>query len=175
MSKSLIESLQLVPGFVPVNMQTAANTGDWVSMKNYSRMLIIFQKGIGTAGDDPTITLQQSKVVAGSSPKALNINRVDKKQATDITTVGQYTTSTPAAPATNDTFSTNTWTNSDLAEQQAVVAIEVKAEDLDIDGGYDCVQASVADIGTHTQLGCILYAMGEPRNAVDPLPSAIID
>ena len=31
------EQAQIVAGFVPVNLATAANAGDWVSMKGFSR------------------------------------------------------------------------------------------------------------------------------------------
>lgn len=175
MNRHFVEKAQLAAGFVPVNMATGANNSDWVSLKNYGRCAIIFFKGIGTAGQDPTITLLQATSVAGAGSKALNITRVDKKQGTDLTTIGTFTTSTSGSPASNDTFATNTWTNSDLAEQQGIVVIDVKAEDLDIDNGFDVIRANVADVGTNSQIGGILYVLHEPRYASGTLPSAIID
>jgi len=163
-------------GFLPVAMNTAANTGDVVSLKGYGGCLIIFHKAVGTAGQDPTITLLQGTDVAFGTNKALNITRVDKKQAaTDLTAVGTYTKSTSASPASNDTFSTNTWTNSDLAEQAAIVLIDVKAEDLDANNNYDCVRASIADVGTNAQLGTVMYMLYNPRNLKETLDSAIVD
>lgn len=145
-------------------------------MKGYGRCAIVFYKGVGTNGDDPTITLSQATAVAGTAAKALNITRVDKKQAaTNLLSTGTFTTSTSASPATADTFSTNTWTNSNLAEQAAMVVIDVKAEDLDIDGGFDCITATIGDVGTNAQLGCLLYFLHEPRNAKATMDSAIAD
>lgn len=178
MNKLFAEKAMVCQGFLPVDMRTAANAGDWISMKNYGRVTAVFFKAIGTAGDDPVLTLKQATDVSGVTNKALTINRVDKKQAaSNLLAVGQYTQSTPAAPATNDTFNTanGTYTNSDLAEQAAIVLIDIKAEELDADNGYDCVQLSVSDIGTNAQLGCLLYICHEARNEKSSLDSAIVD
>ncbi len=171
-----VEKNQVVPAFVPVAMNAGAPSVDWVSMKDYGRCAIVFFKAIGTNGEDPTITLLQAPLVSGSGSKALNITRVDKKQAaSNLLAVGTFTTSTSTTPATHDTFATNTWTNSDLAEQPAVVIIDVKAEDLDIDNGFDCLSFTIADVGTNAQLGCALFILHEPKYAAAPLPSAIVD
>lgn len=178
MNKFLAEAVNICQGFLPVDMATGANAGDYVSMKNYGRCAIVLFKEPGVAGDDPVITLTQATDVANSASddKALNITRVWKKQAaTNLLAVGQYTKSTAASPATNDTFSTNTWTNSALAEQAAIVIVEVMAEDLDIDNGFDCIKAAIADAGTAGQLGAMLYLMYDPKFVTDPLPSAIAD
>jgi len=174
MNQHFVEKNQIAEGFLPINMAAGANAGDWVSLKNFGRCAIVIFKGVGTAGQDPTVTLLQAKTVSGGSSKPLTISRVDKKQAaTNLQAVGSFTKSTPGSPATNDTFSTNTWTNSDLAEQAAIVVIDVMAEDLDTDNGFDCIQASIADVGTNSQIGGLLYFLHEPRNAKEALDSAI--
>jgi hypothetical protein len=171
-----VERTQLCLANIPVAMNTGALAGDYLSLKNYGRVAILFIKAVGTNGDDPTITVSQATAVAGTNAKALNITRVDKKQAaTNLLAVGQYTTSTSASPANHDTFSTNTWTNSDLAEQAALVIIEYKAEELDIANGFNCVTATIADVGTNAQLGALLMIGLDPKFSVDPLPSAIVD
>jgi hypothetical protein len=172
------EKNQIAQGFLPVAMNTGANAGDWVSMKGYGRMAIVFFKAVGTAGDDPTITVKQAQDVSGTNPKALGFTEVRKKQAaTNLLAVDQFTKSTNASPATNDTFTpaSGTWTNSDLAEQAAIVVIDIKAEDLDVNNSYDCIQVSIADIGTNAQLGCALYFGHEPRYPKDALDSMIVD
>lgn len=170
------EALNFCQGFLPVAMNTAANAGDAISLKNYDGCLIIFFKALGTASQDPTITLEQGTDVAFGTNKALNITRVDKKQAaTNLLAVGTYTKSTTASPATNDTFSTNTWTNSTLAEEAAIVLIDVKSADLDTDNGYDCIRASIADVGTNAQLGALLYMTYGARYAKEGGVTAIAD
>lgn len=176
MNQHFVEKCQIVPLIQPVDLAAGANTGDWVSLKGYNRCAIILIKEPGTAGNDPTITLLQATAVAGTSSKALNITDVRKKQAaTDLTAVGTFTKSTSGSPASNDTFSTNTWTNSDLAEQSAVVVIDILAEDLDIDNGFDCVSVTIADVGTTGQLGAVLAILHDPRYAEATLPSAIVN
>ena len=167
MNHAFVEKFQVVAGFVPVNMASGAPTSDIVSLKNYGRCTILFFKAAGTNGDDPTITVTQKTAVGGTTSKAVNFTRVDKKQGAALNAIGQFTEVTQAAG--------NTFTHADLAEQQAIIAIDVKAEDLDGDGGYDSIQASVGDVGTNSQLGCLLYILSEPRNASNPLPSAIVD
>lgn len=161
-----VERNQIASGFVPVDMRSGAPTSDIVSMKNYNRCTIVFFKAAGTNGDDPTITVTQKTAVGGTTSKAVDFTRVDKKQGT-LTAVGTFTKVTQSAG--------NTFTHADLAENQAIVVIDITGDMLDVDNGYDCIQASVGDVGTNAQLGCLLYILSEPRYATDPLPSALVD
>jgi hypothetical protein len=163
MSLHILEKLQIVGGFVPVDLQTAANTGDYVSFKNYGRCAVVFFKAAGTAGDDPTITLTQAQDVAGTGVKNLTFDRIDVKQGT-LTAIGQFT---QLANTDHD------YTEATSAEAQALWVIDVKAEDLDIANGFDCLKAAVGDVGGNAQLGSLLYLLHEPRFASVPLPSAI--
>lgn len=167
-AQKFAEQFQVCQGFLPVDMAGGANTGDWVSLKNYGKVVILVYKAIGTAGDDPTITVQQATAVAGTSAKALNFTTVWKKQAaTNLLATGTWTKVTQTAA--------NTFTHTDLAEQAAIIAIEFSAEDLDADNGFDCVQASIADVGTNAQLGACLYLLSDPRFPQETLDSAIVD
>lgn len=160
MNSQLLERLQVAAGFGPVAMNAAANNGDYVSLKNYQRVLVLFFKAAGTAGDDPTITLQQATSVAGAGEKELNFTEIFKKQGADLTAIGQWTKVTQSAG--------NTYTDATSAELAAIWAIEFKAEDLDIDNGFDCLRATVADVGTNAQLGCLLYVGGDARQPSAP-------
>jgi len=158
---------QIVSGFVPVDMQTGANTADVVSMKGYNHLTIIFFKDAGTAGDDPTLTILQGTDVAFATNKALNFTDIYVKQDTLLSTVGQFTHNTQAAA--------NTYTDATSAEDQAIWVVEFDAQDLDTDNNFDCVRASVADVGGNAQLGCLLYILSEPRYPQDVQISAIVD
>ncbi len=165
MNQHFLEKAQIVAGFLPLAL-TTARAGDYVSLKNYGRCAIIFFKGIGTAGDDPTITLTQAKDVSGTAVKELVFNRIDVKQGADLAAVGQFTT---IANADGD------YTDATSAEAAALWVIDVKAEDLDIDNGFDCLKIAVSDVGTNAQLGAALYILHDPRYSDNPLPSAIVD
>lgn len=141
-------------GFVPIDMQDGANAGDWVSLENYRRLEIILFKAAGTAGDDPVITVSQATANDGTGSKALNFTVIYEKVGTLASTTA-WTRQTQSAG--------NTYENTASAEAQAIIVIEIDAAMLDVDNGFTFVQASVADVGTNAQLGCILYHLSRPR------------
>lgn len=158
------ESRQIVPAIVPVNLATAANNGDWVSLKNYQHLAVYVLKGAGASGEPPTITMKQATDVSGTSAKALNFTTIYTKNNADVTTVGTFTKVTQAAgntyaPAAGDT--------------QGLYLIEFNAEDLDTENGFDCVQVSIPDVGSTSQIGAAWYVLSGPRYT--PPPSAIAD
>jgi len=165
----LVENSQIVSGFVPIDLQTGANDGDWISLKNYNHIALILFKAVGTAGDDPTLTIEQATDVAGAGAKALDFVHIYTKQAALLTSVGQFTKVTQAAA--------NTYTDLTSAELQAIWVIEFNGIDLDVANGFDCLRGRVADIGGNAQLGAMLYVLSEARHGVDApgMPSAIVD
>jgi hypothetical protein len=163
----LLDRAQIVEGFAPVDLQAAANDGDWVSLKNYNHVTVIFHKKAGTAGDDPTLTLEQATAVAGTSAKGLNFTRIFTKQGAALNAVGTFTEVTQTAAST--------YTDATSAEVAAIWVVEIDAQDLDVNGGFDCVRARVADVGGNAQLGSLLYILTEARFGASPMPSAIID
>jgi hypothetical protein len=166
----LLSQIQIVPAFRPVDLQTADNNGDWVSLKGYAGCLVLFHSAIGTAGDDPTLKLQQATVVAGSDAKDLAFTQVYTKQAaTNLLSTGQWTAVTQAAATS--------YTNATAAEQEALWAIDVPASMLDVENGFCCLQASVADVGGNAQLGACYYLLYGARfpDAPENMKSAIVD
>jgi hypothetical protein len=166
---SLLEQIQVVTGFSPIEL-TTARTADAVSLKNYRRCTVLFSKGIGSAGEDPTITILQGTDVAFGTSKALTFTTVYVKQdPTTLADVGQWTKVTQAAA--------NTYTDETSAEQDSLWAIEFKAEDLDIANNYDCIRASVGDVGSVSQIGSVYYLLSDPvfSDAPENMASAIVD
>lgn len=169
----IAETMQIQEGFPTVDLQTGANNGDWVSLKNYKHVGILFRSGVGTAGDDPTVVVQQASDVAGTGAKALNINtsKIFKKQAaTSHASTGQWSDASAGV-------TTNSWTDAAAAEQVLTLLIEFDADELDVDNGFDCIRATIADVGGNAQPGDLLYLLTEPRYPSQPteLPSAIVD
>ena len=163
----LVEEAQIVAAIIPVDSQGGANTGDYVSLKNFERCSIIVFKAAGVAGDDPVITVTQAQDVAGTGVKELNFTRIDAKVGAQ-TGIGQFTTVAQTAG--------NTYTDAVSAEAQALFVIEFQAEDLDVNNGFDCLKVAVPDTGSGgAQLLCALYVLRGAKYAKNPLPSAIID
>lgn len=160
------QNFTIAEGFLPVDMQTAANNGDWFSMKQYNHLAIVFFGAVGTAGDDPTLTVTQATDVAGTGAKALNFTDVMVKQAaTNLQGTGQFTHVTQTAA--------NTYTSATAAEQALIWVVEVDAADLDVDNNFFFVRGAVADVGGNPQLGCMLYIGCEARYPQDALLSPL--
>lgn len=159
----LVENAQIMAGFVPLDLQTQRD-GDWAHMRDYNHLTIVFFKGAGTSGDNCTVTLEQATDNAGSGAKALTFTEIWRKQAADIQTVGQFTKSTQSAA--------NTFTNTN-ATSQAIWVLEIDADMLDVDGGFQYVRLTLNDVGSNAQLGCVLYILSEPRLAEATPPSAL--
>jgi len=162
-----VEQAQVVMAIVPVDSQSGANTGDYVSMKNYERCTVLVMKAAGVAGDDPVITMTQAQDVGATGVKELNFTRIDAKVGAQ-TGIGQFTTVLQAAA--------NTYTDAASAEAQAIFAIDIQGEDLDVDNGFDCLKVAIPDTGSAgAQLLTAIYILWAPRYQSQPLPSAIVD
>ena len=161
-----IEENQLVVGLVPYDMHAVgASQGDFVSLKLYRRLAIVFIKDVGYGGQNPVLTIQQATDVAGDGAKALDFTEYAVKTGAQ-TGVGTFTKTTQAAA--------NTLTA--VGGSQELVVIEFTAEELDVDGRFDCIRASLSDPGsTNDQHGTLLYILSEPRYAERDMPSAIVD
>lgn len=167
--RQFAEHFNVAEAFLPVNIATAANDGDWVSLKNYSECTVLFFQGPGGAAEPATLTFEQATAVAGTGAKALAaITTIYRKQAaTNLQGTGLWTKVTQAAAAT---FALGSGADGDKA---ALVAITLHAEDLDADGGFDCLRVRVADVGTGPAIGSCVYILSGPRYAA--LPSALTD
>lgn len=163
MNLHFLDKVDIVSGIVPIDIGSARSS-DTVTLKNYGRCAVVFHKAAGSASEDPTITLLQATSIAPSSAKALNFTTLYYKQGT-LSSVGTWTKVTQTAA--------NTYTNATASENEAVWVIDIKAEDLDVDNGFDCVQVTIADAGSVNQLAALTFILHEPRYAVDGGVSAI--
>lgn len=153
-NQEFLESHDIIPAFMPVDLSTAAHTGDRVNLKNYERCVFVLLASIGTAGDDPVISAQQHDAASSGNSKALNFTRIRHKVgATDIDAIGQFSLVEQAADASYDSATI------DSAENESLIAIEVQASDLDTDNGFTFVSFDVADVGSNAQLGTGFYIL----------------
>lgn len=156
MSSKFLEGAQIVSAIVPVDLSLAANDGDWVNLESYGRCLVVVHKGIGTAGQDPVITLRQASDNAGTGAKALNFTTVWSKVGAQ-TGIAAFTKTTQSAA--------NTYTDAVSAEAQGLFVIEVRAEEMDAANGFTHLQVQIPDVGAAAQIGDALYILLDPRYA----------
>ena len=158
---NFFESHDVTMGLTPVDMSSAANNGGWVDVKPFEGVAVIFIKGAGTAGQDPTFTLKQAKSNSGSDSKDLNFTTVYRKQGTTADE-GVFTVENRA--------SDNEYTNGTLAENKAIIGVYIQANWLDVDNGFDHMRIEVPDVGSAAQLGCCIYIGTGPNYAGAQLP-----
>ena len=160
MSSVLVEGVAIVPALSALiaNYDTD-QAGDYVCLKGYGKVGVLFVSAAGTNTDIPTLTVYQATTVAGGSAKVATV--VDtvwiKQVATAMTATADFTktaqtlASTVVGDATSDT---------DVLMEY----FEIDAEDLDVDNGFDCVRVDLkqaASAGSH--YGCLLYFLLDPR------------
>jgi hypothetical protein len=164
------EVFNIVPAIMPIALDGQANPGDYVSFRNYQRATVVVLTSIGTAGDDITITVNQATDVAGTGSKVAAVLKRGylKQGATDLDAVGAYTLVEQTVAST--------YTSADNAENEFQFVFDILPEMLDLDGGFDCFNISIADVGTNAQIGCAFYIMRGARGGSGVgLPSAIVD
>lgn len=168
MSFEFLEAFQIHPIALPKDLVAGATTGDFISMAKYNRCLFLFVKDAGgSLGEDPTITLREAQDAGGTGAQDLvQIDKIFSKQAaTDLTSTGVFTILTQTIAAT--------FTNATLAEEAAVLGIDVKASDLSDRYGY--VSLNIDDPGVgNAQLACVLAILTEPRFGADVGQEAIV-
>jgi hypothetical protein len=161
-----VQNNQLVVGLAPYDMGAGAGVGDFVSLKLYRRIAIVLAKAAGYAGQSPVLTIQQAKDVAGTGAKALNFTEYAAKTGAQ-TGVGTFTRSTQTAANTLAA----------VGGSQELIVVEFDAEELDVNGGFTCVRASLSDPGSTEggSYGTLLYILSDPRYSGETMPSAIVD
>jgi hypothetical protein len=148
LNREVLEMLDIVPAFVPVDMQSGANNGQWVNMRYLHKLLAVLYKAGGTAGDDPVFTLKQATSNSGTGAKALNFTRYRTKVGAALASLTVQTVTTQSAG--------NTCTPTSAANP-GIIAVEVNPTDLDLANGFNFVQLSIPDTGSNAQLGCAFY------------------
>lgn len=175
--RRLMEEIQIVPCFAPGSDQNADLASDWVSLKNYDSCLLVFHKAAGTAGDDPSIRLQQATDVAGTGAKSLNFTHIYHKiGATALDAIGTFTrVDLTTATDDLDLVSVN---SVDLLTDvgETMICVEVKASDLDVVNSFDCVNFLLEgdDVGNANLCAAYLVLYNARYPGATPL-SAIAD
>jgi hypothetical protein len=150
-------------GFAPVDMSTAANPGKRVSLRNADGLAIVLFKAVGTAAQDPVLTLNQHTASTGGSSAALvGIDHHFRKSATTLL-------GSEAWVRTDQTLA-STLTLTGEAAKQGIYVVEVEGARLS--DGFKYVSLDIADVGANAQLGTVLYLLRDldvqraPQNLV---------
>ena len=167
LNADLLEIMNIQPVILPVDSQSAANNGAVLSLKGYAGVCLVLFKKAGTAGDDPVFTVTQAQAIAGTGEKALDFTRIYSKL---------HATTVPGLFTRVDQDAGNTYTDDTAAEKSGMIAVDIKAEDLDVDNGFDCVRLAIPDTGSAgAQLIAGFAILYGPRHAGAGMISPIAD
>ena len=173
----LMENIQIVSAFAPGTDINTDAEGDWVSLKGFDGCLVVFHKAAGTAGDDPSIALNQATTVSGGSVKALTFNHIYHKiGATALSAIGTFTK--VELTSETDDLDLASVNSTDLLTDvgESLIVVNVRASDLDVDNSFDCIRLQIEgdDIGNAT-LSAAYYILYNCRYPQPVPPSAIAD
>ncbi len=149
----LMEMLNLKQGFLPVDLNTGANTGIRINMASGDRLAFILQMTTSTAAA-VTLNLQQHDAASSGNSKALSVANpyYHKHGAATI-----FTKVVPGAAA--DTYDLASL----FASDGGIVVFEVLAEDLDVTNNFQWVSCSLID-STAAKVGACLAVAFNLRN-----------
>lgn len=164
MGAKLAEIAKIVCGNLSLANALAIDS-KYISMKNVERVAIVIGLAPASGTDACAITLKQSSSVANSPAveKALSFTTV--KKCTDFTTLDTLTDTDVTA---------NSITTSAAAAKELYV-IDIKASDLDVANGFDCLRVAISDPGSVSTPAFVLYIAHPIRFGANDPPTLIAD
>ena len=133
----------------------------YVSLKNARHVTAVVTFSNNTTVTGAAITLSQATAVAGTGAKTLA-----------FTKVWLNSDSGASDALVETTVSSNTFTFDDTDSKRGVAVIEIPAESLDTNNGFDCVRVNVAN--STAQVVHVTYIV-EPRSIGGTAESHITD
>lgn len=132
LNANLSEQVKYVIGLDPT--VPSSSTPDYVSLKNFERASILVLVKNATTVTGSAITLKQAHSVAGGSEKTLSFTKAWRNLDTAAADV------LSEFAVASDTFTTDATNSKNL-----MYVMEVKAEDLDVNNGFDCLRAGTGN------------------------------
>ena len=155
----LLDTMAIENDGLPKDMNGSGHTGDWYSMENFTHITYILQQGATAATGDQGVSFLQATTVAGGGSKAFIglANRFSKVAGT-----GVYVKTAVTAGIFDLAFVDNT-----------IHVVTVKASQLDVASGFDCIRMDVEDPSValnFLSIQAILYGNRYPSELGNPDP-----
>lgn len=158
----LVEAAKAIKAFGPVDTTGAGQDGAWVNLAHYKKLAILLSTG-AWAGGNAAVTLEQAQDAAGTGAKVLAFDKYFEVF---------NAANTPDDVVTEVAVSNNTY---NLTGANKVHVIEVRAGDLDINGGFRFVRVRTASPGANADLIAAHYLLYKGGHVAKPadLPSVL--
>lgn len=157
--RSLLQQAQIVQVLNPAT-DAAGRTGQYLSLKNSGKILILCQIQQGNAAT-VTVSLLQATNVAGAGSKALVATALSVNLDESVSDL-------LVAQAAASSYTT------DAALKNKIVAFEVDEAALDVNGGFTSVTISTGASNVANVTSAVAIAIAE-RYAGATMPSAIVN
>lgn len=154
----LVESCKIVTGLAPITPSTS--TPDYVSLKDYRHLTIIINVDNGNTVTGSAITLKQATAVDGTGEDVLAFTKAWRNIDTDA-----------GDTLTEFAVSSNTFTTDSTNAKNLQYVIELDADELNTNSGFDCVRLGTGN-GANMVLSAV-YILSQPRYAMATPPAAI--
>lgn len=173
----LFENCHITPAFQ--DQTGAAIAGDWISLKNYRKCLILLHEMRGANATATVFRVDKATAVAGTN-QSTGITMNNFWYAQDVaSTTGDVGGTAAATVGATDTWTKGTaatsFTGSTTQSVGQWYAIEVDAGELpDSSYDYDCIQLQIVSSNGAHYLSA-WYVLYDPRYSEDLTASAIAD
>ena len=149
----LLGTYDIVNVIAPVDLATAANQGKRVLIAHSAWCTLVIHKAAGTAGQDPTIDVQQADAASGGTEKDLDVVAYYylKSEATLDGDEAWVKETQTAASEIADPGGDGT-----SAESEQIIVIEIDPASMDIANGFKWITIDIPDPGAAAQLGACL-------------------
>jgi len=149
------------PGFAPVDLNTAGATGLRACLKNAQSCIFLVNIAASGGTEDLVFTLKEHTASSsGTTTNFANVTTYWLKSATTLAGTESWVKQTQAASATI------TVAGATYGAKQVILAVQVNAKDLD--DTYDYVSLSVADPGSTARLASGLVLLTDLTVRRDP-------
>lgn len=152
---------------VPIDLADGANSGHRIHLQNYGAVTFCGYVGAGSAGEAVNFNVQQHD--AASSGNSKDLDAIDTYYQKEEATLDGDETWVKVTQTAGEHVTDADWDDAN----QVLVAFTVRAEDLDVDNGYEWVSVDVADTGT-AHIGCVFAVASDlkvqraPENLPNP-------
>ncbi len=164
----LVQNAQIVQAFAPVDLNTAAVTGDWINLQNFNHATLIFSSADVAAVITGTFQIATDNAAAGAKDMTaanggIGITEYYRKDsASDLTGTGVYTRITQADAATVVTISGS----------ENMIVVEIDAHQFDIANSFTHINFSTSDPGA-ASVGSAIWVLSEARYGQQIVATAI--
>ena len=134
-------------------------------------------KSEGAAGEDPVVEVQAAEDAAGTGAVTMDLgdlrnagqSAIYRKQGANLQTIPQW------SEAHGDLNGAGAWTRADAGEQQLMLALLIRPDELDaLDGEKTHVRLRIADVGNTPQYAaCAALALSRWSRRPELMPSII--